>query len=132
MLIAILLLLSSGSLIIVVDIGVVIPKPSDQPNPDVQMCRFRIEVKFSRITGSLGILAEAFHGLQCLKGRQLEQGILKLIDLLYQLWRRLLAALIVPGCPPAASIIIRTGIGKLADRAFNELHRRLVGVLEHL
>ena len=57
---------------VVVDIGVVIPKPSDQPNPDVQMCRFRIEVKFSRITGSLGISAEAFHGLQRLKGRQLE------------------------------------------------------------
>ena len=72
MLIAILLLLSSGSLIIVVDIGVVIPKPSDQPNPDVQMYRFRIEDKFSRITGSPGISAEAFHGLQRLKGRQLE------------------------------------------------------------
>ena len=63
------LVLSDGSLIIVVDIGVVIPKPSDQPNPDVQMCCFRIEVKFSRITGCFGILAEAFHGFQRLKGR---------------------------------------------------------------
>ena len=61
MLIAILLLLSSGSLIIVVDIGVVIPKPSDQPNPDVQMCRFRIEVKIRLITGSPGKSAEAIH-----------------------------------------------------------------------
>ena len=122
---------SHSRLIVIVNIDIVIPGPSDQPNPDIEVVGFGIKVELRRLAGGLRIPAEPPHSVQRLEGRQLEQGVLELVDLLHQLRRRLFPRHIVPGCPPPIAVIIRAGVNDLADRLAGELHRRCIGVLEY-
>ena len=127
----ILLRVFRNRLIVIVNIDIVIPGPSDQPNPDIQMVGFGIKVELCRLAGRLRVPAEPPHGVQRLEGRQLEQGVLELVDLLRQLRRCRFPRPIVPGCPPPIAVIIRAGVNDLADRLAGELHRRCIGVLEY-
>ena len=69
------------------NIDIVIPGPSNHPNPDIQVVGFGIKVELCHLAGGLRVPAEPPHGVQCLEGRQLEQGVLELVDLLHQLRR---------------------------------------------
>lgn len=113
------------------NIDIVIPEPGDHPNPNIQVIGFGIEVELRRFAGGLRIPAEPPHSIQRFEGRQLEQGILELVDLLHQFRRCLFLRPIVPGCPPPMAVIIRAGVGDLADRPASELHGRCIGVPEY-
>ena len=56
------------------NIDIVVPKPGDQTNPDIQMIGLGIKVEFRCLVGRLCIAAEPPHGFQRLEGRQFEQG----------------------------------------------------------
>ena len=127
----ILLRVFRNRLIVIVNIDIVIPRPRDQPNPDIQMVGFGIKVELCRLAGSLRGSAKPPHGVQRLEGRQLEQGVLELVDFLHQLRRCRFPRSIVPGCPPPIAVIIRAGVGDLTDRPASELHGRCIGVPEY-
>ena len=69
------------------NIDIVIPEPGDHPNPNIQVIGFGIEVELRRLSGGLRVPAEPPHSIQRFEGRQLEQGILELVDLLHQFRR---------------------------------------------
>lgn len=98
-------------------IGIIISTPGNQPQPDIKVSSFRIQIEFGGLAGGLGVpSAEPCQGVQIPKLRQLEQRILESINFMgsFQNGRALLA--LMPSGPPFPSIIIRTGIGYLAGR----------------
>ena len=78
----ILLRVFRNRLIVIVNIDIVIPGPGDHPNPNIQVIGFGIEVELRRLAGGLRVPAEPPHSIQRFEGRQLEQGILEIVDLL--------------------------------------------------
>lgn len=98
-------------------IGIIISTPGNQPQPDIKVSSFRIQIEFGGLAGGLGVpSAEPCQGVQIPKLRQLEQRILESINFTGNFQnRRILLALMLGG-PPFPSIIVRTGIGYLAGR----------------
>ena len=59
-------------------IGIIISTPGNQPQPDIKVSSFRIQIEFGGLAGGLGVpSAEPCQGVQIPKLRQLEQRILE-------------------------------------------------------
>ena len=98
-------------------IHIIISTPGNQPQPDIKVSSFRIQIEFGGLAGGLGVpSAEPCQGVQIPKLRQLEQRILESINFTGNFQNRRILLALMPGGPPFPSIIIRTGIGYLAGR----------------
>ena len=99
-------------------IQVIISVSGNEPQPNMEVLCFRIQVIFCTVTCMLGINAKKPHCIQRFHFRHLKERIMECIDLFDKLQRRFFRLTVKPGGVPPVTVIVRTGIYHLTFRNF--------------
>lgn len=117
--------------LIIMNIKVIIPRLCEHTEPDMEMGRFRIQVKLG-IAYGFRKDAQFPHSIQCLKLRHTEKGILKPVNLFAQILRCRFFSAGKPGGLPSVTIIVRAGIGSLTVGSSDFVLLRIILILKNI